>query len=127
MTQVAVILLLTWFPLFAAFDTKAKFTSTWKAPGAPAVDDVLRLRRAGLIPSRIVLSAHEPLSPEETADFTEVLVKPYRFDQLVAAIFHVGRESAFAAPSESPRWAVREPPRWVRPPRRAARARLRLG
>lgn len=38
MTHVAaVFLLVTWFPFLAALDTKAKFTSTWKAPGAPAV------------------------------------------------------------------------------------------
>jgi hypothetical protein len=66
---VAAFVLVTSFPLLAAVDTKAKFTSTWKAPGGPAVAYAGK-KVVGLIVSddlSLRMSTEEALARELTA------------------------------------------------------------
>jgi CheY-like chemotaxis protein len=80
--------------------------------GAPEL--LRRLQREGLVPQRIVLSTSVPLSREEAGSFSQVLIKPYPFDQLMTAIF--GEAAAGAELQRAPARA----PRGARPPRAAA-------
>jgi CheY-like chemotaxis protein len=56
------------------------------SPSMPCAREVvLRLRRDGLVPRRIVLCADAPTPVED--DFSEILLKPYAFDRLLRLIF----------------------------------------
>jgi CheY-like chemotaxis protein len=52
-----------------------------------AAADVLARLRAALVPRRVVLCSPVPLARPESDAFTEVLLKPYPFHLLVAAVF----------------------------------------
>lgn len=58
------------------------------SPSLPRAGEILRrLRRDGMVPRRVVLCVDEPIPVEEAGDFSEVLRKPYDFEQLLASIF----------------------------------------
>jgi CheY-like chemotaxis protein len=55
--------------------------------GPSGAEIVARLRAGGLLPRRIVVCAAAPVERREAELFTQVIVKPYPFGQLVTAVF----------------------------------------
>lgn len=87
------------------------------SPSMPNARELLRrLQREGLLPQRIVLSTSEPPSDVEAGSFSEILIKPYPFDQLLAAIFGQARAAVRARPTQG----------WGLPWRRRLGGRARL-
>jgi CheY-like chemotaxis protein len=59
-------------------------------PGPSATELLRRFRAGGLAPRRVIAICGAPLRPREAEAFTEVLVKPYRFESLLRAVFGAG-------------------------------------
>ena len=61
------------------------------APAGPSATELLqRFHAGGLAPRRVIAICSAPLPPREAEPFTEVLVKPYRFEGLLRAVFGAG-------------------------------------
>ncbi|EYF05548.1 response regulator [Chondromyces apiculatus] len=76
----------------------------------PAARELMdKLRQEGLTPARVVLCTDTPADVDDATDGTEVLLKPYAFDRLVAAVF--GRPAPQSEPRVPGRATARVPRR----------------
>lgn len=55
--------------------------------GPGAVEILKRIRERGLVPRRVVVCQDSPMDRREAQEFSEVLPKPYPFEQLLTAVF----------------------------------------
>ncbi len=51
------------------------------------VEILQRMREHGNVPHRVIVSTSQPLPRHESAELSDVLVKPYPFDRLLDAVF----------------------------------------
>jgi len=71
------------------------------SPSMPGAREIIeRLQQEGTAPARVVLCTDAPLGSVEAGEHSEVLLKPYPFEQLVALLF--GRPWPRTAPEPRP-------------------------
>jgi DNA-binding response OmpR family regulator len=56
-------------------------------PGQGGAELLARMHEKGCMPKKVILCSTLPVSPLETSGFTDVIMKPFAFEQLLRAVF----------------------------------------